>query len=80
GVFDIRKKNWSDEMCKLLGIDRHKLPQKIVSSSDIVGHVNKTYAGLTGLLEGTPVVSGGIDAPVAQLSAGALFEGEHVAM
>ncbi len=30
--------------------------------------------------KGTPAVSGGIDAPVAQLSAGVLSEGEHVAM
>lgn len=80
GVFDIRRKSWSDEMCKILGIEMDKLPEKIVSSSDVVGHVNKAYASLTGLLEGTPVIAGGIDAPVAQLSTGSLFEGEHVAM
>lgn len=80
GVFDIRKKNWSEEMCKILGIDMQKLPQRIFKSSDIMGYLNKQYAELTGLLEGTPVIAGGIDAPVAQLSAGALFEGEHVAM
>ena len=80
GVFDIRKLTWSEEMCKILGIPMEYLPERIVKSSDIVGKVKKEASELCGLLEGTPVIAGGIDAPVAQLSAGALEEGEHVAM
>jgi len=80
GVFDIRKLTWSEEMCKILGIPIEYLPERIVKSSDVVGKVKKEASDLCGLLEGTPVVAGGIDAPVAQLSAGALEEGEHVAM
>jgi sugar (pentulose or hexulose) kinase len=80
GVFDIHKKYWSQEMCEILGIDLDKLPEKIVKSSDIVGTMSGKYAQETGLLEGTPIIAGGIDAPVAQLSAGAVYEGEHVAM
>lgn len=80
GIFDIHKKYWSQEMCKFLGIDLDKLPEKMVKSSDIVGTISKKYAQETGLLEGTPIIAGGIDAPVAQLSAGAVYEGEHVAM
>jgi len=80
GVFDIRKLTWSEEMCKILGIPVEYLPERIVKSSDIVGKVKKEASELCGLLEGTPVIAGGIDAPVAQLSAGALEEGEHVAM
>jgi len=80
GVFDIRKLTWSKEMCEALGIPIEYLPERIVKSSDIVGRVTAESSKLCGLLEGTPVVSGGIDAPVAQLSAGALEEGEHVAM
>lgn len=80
GIFDIHKKYWSKEMCKILGIDIDKLPENIVKSSDIVGKISKEYAQETGLLEGTPIIAGGIDAPVAQLSAGSVFEGEHVAM
>jgi xylulokinase len=80
GVFDIKKRSWSDEMCESLGIPKNKLPDKVIKSSDIAGRLKKEIADLTGLLEGTPVVSGGIDAPVAQLSAGVLVEGEHVAM
>nr|WP_211250101.1 FGGY-family carbohydrate kinase [Mesoaciditoga lauensis] len=80
GVFDIRKRTWSKEMCKILGIDIDKLPKMIFKSSEIVGTLKKEYANITGLMEGMPIISGGIDAAVAQLAAGALDEGEHVAM
>lgn len=80
GIFDINKKCWSKEMSEILGIDIDKLPENIVRSSDIVGKLQKEYAEITGLYEGTPIIAGGIDAPVAQLSAGSVFEGEHVAM
>ncbi len=80
GLFDIRKLNWSDHMCKVLGIPIDYLPERIVKSSEVVGRVTKQAASLCGLLEGTPIIAGGIDAPVAQFSAGALEEGEHVAM
>lgn len=80
GVFDVKKLNWSKEMCDILGIPMEYLPERIVKSSEVVGKVKREVSQLCGLLEGTPVVAGGIDAPVAQLSAGALEEGEHVAM
>jgi len=80
GVFDIHRREWSDDMCKTLGIDERKLPKKILRSSDIAGKLKKEYATATGLSEGMPIMSGGIDAPVAQLSTGVLNEGEHVAM
>lgn len=80
GVFDIKKRTWSDEMCQILNIPRRMLCERIVKSSDIVGPLNQEFSNQIGLLEGTPVVAGGIDAPVAQLCAGVLSEGEHVAM
>ena len=80
GVFDIKKRTWSKEMCKILGIPISMLPQRIVKSADVVGKISKEASKLCGLLEGTPVVAGGIDAPVASLSAGVLEEKSHVAM
>ncbi len=80
GIFDIRKKCWSEEMSKALGIPLSLLPERITRSFDIVGKLNKKYSAATGLLEGTPIVAGGIDAPVAQFSCGVVNEGEHVAM
>ncbi len=80
GVFDIHKRVWSNEMCRILGIDVSKLPKRILKSSEIAGKLKKEYANVIGLMEGMPIISGGIDAPVAQLAAGVLNEGEHVAM
>lgn len=80
GLFDIKRKTWSDEMCRILAIPRDKLPERITRSHDVVGKLNRAFAELTGLLEGTPIVAGGIDAPVAQFSCGVVSEGEHVAM
>ncbi len=80
GVFDIHKKQWSREMCDILGIPVSLLPERITRSFDIVGRLNKLYSDATGLMEGTPVISGGIDAAVAQFSCGTTREGEHVAM
>lgn len=80
GVFDIHKKEWSEETVKALGLSVEKLPDKIIKSTDVAGRIEKEFAAVTGLHEGTPVISGGIDAPVAQLSGGAVNRKEHVAM
>ncbi|HOO34275.1 MAG TPA: FGGY-family carbohydrate kinase [Thermotogota bacterium] len=80
GLFDIHEKKWSEEMCEMLGIPIEKLPETIIRSTDIAGKINKTGAELTGLDQGTPIISSGIDAAVAQFSAGVVDEGEHVAM
>jgi xylulokinase len=80
GIFDIKKRIWSEEMCNILGIPKSMLPQQIVKSADIIGKVSRGASQLCGLLEGTPVIAGGIDAPVASLSAGVLEEKSHVAM
>ena len=80
GVFDLKRKQWSEQMCKTLGIDIKKLPEKIIPSSSISGTLTSEMAAITGLKTGTPIISGGIDAAVTQFSAGVLEEGEHVAM
>lgn len=80
GVFDLRSKQWSSTMAEKLGIPISMLPKRLVSSTEIVGSVTSEMAKITGLSEGTPVVSGGVDAPVSTIGAGALTEGNHVAM
>lgn len=80
GVFDLRSKTWSEEMCQNLGIDIEKLPEKLIPSSAIAGYLSEEISAKTGLKNGTPIISGGIDAAVTQFSAGVLEEGEHVAM
>jgi xylulokinase len=80
GLFDIHSKEWSVEMSELLNIPIDKLPQNIIRSTDIAGKINKMGAEITGLRQGTPIISSGIDAAVTQFSAGVIDEGEHVAM
>ncbi|WP_092049992.1 FGGY-family carbohydrate kinase [Bhargavaea ginsengi] len=80
GVFDIRRKEWSAEMMEQLGIPASFMPERLVASTEVAGHVTDEAAKRTGLAAGIPVVIGGVDAPVATLGAGALEEGNHVAM
>ncbi len=80
GVFDINSLEWSEELCEKLGIPRRLMPDKLVGSDEVVGQITSEAAGECGLAEGTPVIAGGIDAPMASLSSGAFEEGDHVAM
>ncbi len=80
GVFDLDELTWSKEACDTLGIPIELMPDKLVPSDEVIGEITSTAAGKTGLPEGTPVVAGGIDAPMAALSAGAFEEGDNVAM
>lgn len=80
GLFDLRTRSWSEEMSKALGIPLELLPEKLVPSTEIIGELLPKAAAKCGLVPGIPVVAGGIDAPVATLSAGAIEAGDNVAM
>ncbi|OZG74170.1 hypothetical protein BTA51_03885 [Hahella sp. CCB-MM4] len=80
GVYDIRQRCWSRDMLETLGIDASLMPERLVESGDIVGGLTTEAADLTGLLPGTPVVAGGVDAAMATLAAGVIEPGNHVAM
>lgn len=73
--FDIRRKRWDREMCRELEIPEKVLPP-LVSSDAIVGTVTREAALRTGILEGTPVTAGGLDAACAALGAGVIRPGE----
>lgn len=68
-LMDAKSEDWSDELIRLMGIDREKLPD-IHASYEVIGKVNAETARLTGLLEGTPVVAGGGDMLCMLLAAG----------
>lgn len=80
GLFDIHRLAWSEEMCRSLGIPLEMMPEKVVPSTEVVGEVTRQAARSCGLAPGTPVVAGGVDAPMATLSAGAIARGDNVAM
>jgi xylulokinase len=76
GIFNIHKRDWSEELMDELGISRSFFPENLLTSKDLVGEVTENGANLTGLQKGTPVMAGGIDAPVSALSSGAIYDGD----
>ncbi|MGL4967978.1 MAG: xylulokinase [Inquilinus sp.] len=67
-------RDWSPAMIALLGLDPAKLP-RLRSPLEILGSVTAAAAVETGLLEGTPVLVGGADYPMALLGSGACRPG-----
>lgn len=73
-LMDITKREWSEELVELCGLDMDKMPT-ILSSVDIAGKVTREASALTGLLEGTPVIVGGGDGACAAVGTGAVRPG-----
>jgi len=80
GVYDLKNRCWSKEMAEVLGIPLEKMPSRLVPSDRVIGTITRDAAVKTGLCEGTPVLAGGVDAPMATLAAGAAAPGHNVAM
>lgn len=80
GLFDIHRLQWSEKMSRLLGIPLEMMPERVVPSTEVIGEITPSASARCGLVPGTPVVAGGVDAPMATLSAGATEPGENVAM
>lgn len=69
GMFDLARRDWSDEVLAICGLSRRALPP-VVEPSTIVGYVTTRAANETGLNEGTPVVLGGADTQLGLLGIG----------
>lgn len=74
-VFDMQTGAYDEGLCEALGIDPHLLPD-IVPCHQVVGEITPSASRDTGLLPGTPVVAGGLDAACATLGAGVMHVGE----
>jgi xylulokinase len=68
-LMDPRTGEWSERMIGLLGLDATKLAP-LRNPVEILGNVTAVAARETGLREGTPVLVGGADYPVALLGSG----------
>ena len=80
GVYDNAKRGWSEEMLERLGIPLAMMPPRLLDSSAVVGGLLPAMAERLGLLAGTAIVAGGVDAAVATFAAGVTRPGHHVAM
>lgn len=74
-LYDVKKGHWSNELCKLFDIDMNHLPDLCESTDNVGGLLAKAAEDL-GLLEGTPVFSGGSDVSLCQVGAGCLNPGD----
>ena len=73
--FDMKRCCWDSYMCTSLGINQSILPD-ISACHEVVGKVSQDAAASMGLLEGTPVVAGGLDAACGTLGAGVIHHGQ----
>jgi autoinducer 2 (AI-2) kinase len=71
GMFDLRKRDWSDEIFQIADLPRG-INTEVFESGSIIGKVTKKCAAETGLLEGTPVVTSGGDTQLALVGVGAV--------
>jgi xylulokinase len=74
-LFDPVTKQWSQEVCRELGIPIEKLPPAF-PCTDVIGAITPEASRETGLVAGTPVVICAGDVAVAQAGAGANREGK----
>lgn len=74
-LFDFNENNWSEELCRLAGLDMSILPP-LKAPTDIVGTVTKSAAQETGLKAGTSVVQGSTDTVMEVFASGAVKKGD----
>lgn len=75
GIFDMKERNWDSgitEECQL----KSNLFPPVHEAGTVLGSVTKEMAHLTGLMESTPVISGGGDAQLASVGVGVVKEGQ----
>jgi len=76
-LFDISRRDWSDDLLRAARIPRSILPP-LQGADTIAGRVSRAGAEATGLPEGLPVVTGASDGTVACLAAGIAAAGTAV--
>ncbi len=73
-LFDVGRRQWSEEMLKALGIPRSWLPE-VTESPVASAQVSRDAAKATGLVAGTPVVGGAGDQAAQAVGTGIVHEG-----
>jgi xylulokinase len=73
-LFDLKARDWSDEVLSALEIPRAWMP-KTFEGPEFTSYVNQEAASLTGLKAGTPVAAGGGDQAAQAVGVGAVEPG-----
>ncbi|NLW54424.1 MAG: carbohydrate kinase [Clostridiaceae bacterium] len=74
-LYDVKKSQWSKNLCKMIGVNPDHLPD-LCDATDIVGGLKADSACELGLLEGTPVFGGGGDVSLCQIGSGCVDVGD----
>jgi autoinducer 2 (AI-2) kinase len=78
-MMDVSARRWSESVLDIAGIDAVRLPP-LREAGTVAGGLNSDIASQVGLAAGTPVHVGGGDTHVAALGAGAVCDGETIAV
>jgi len=73
-LFDVEKENWSDEVVKISGLDREKLPETKIAGT-MIGEVSAQAAENFGLKPGIPIVIGAHDQCANAVGCGVIEDG-----
>ena len=73
-LFDLKARDWSDEVLSALDIPRAWMP-KTFEGTEFTGHLTEEAASVTGLKIGTPVAAGGGDQAAGAVGMGAVEPG-----
>jgi xylulokinase len=76
-LYDVSRRRWSDELLGLTEIPPRLLPE-LRRADQVAGRVTREGSAATGLLQGTPVVTGASDGTVGCLAAGIAESGTVV--
>lgn len=74
-LYNIHTRNWSHELCTILGITPNMLPQ-IAAASQIVGTLKPDLAMQLGLPQGIAIVNGSLDSATELLAGGCCHVGQ----
>jgi xylulokinase len=77
GLADTGRRQWSQELADLWGVDRALLP-RLVSAHTVVGQLSPAAAAACGLAAGTPLVAGAGDQVAGFLGAGLVRPGQLI--
>ncbi|GAB4472224.1 MAG: FGGY-family carbohydrate kinase [Anaerolineae bacterium] len=77
-LYDFEKRQWDDSLTKEI-VELDRLPE-LRWANEVAGYVTAEAAGITGLLEGTPVIVGTADAASEAVSVGVTDPGQMMLM
>ena len=73
-LFDVRRRCWSEEVVRALGVNANLLPP-VYEGTAPTGSVSQAASAVTGLVAGTPVIAGGGDNAAAAVGVSAIDPG-----